>query len=145
MTNLYELLAAVLANYDKPSTGFDPNNCAPGQLVHITPDVAEFIRNYLKAPEVLINFKARKVGEQADGEPIMAQDFQIAGEGFEVFCLITEAMVHNYQFAETIQKAVAFYREHIPTCPICAPKHFGAIAPAQNWIFSHVKPEKDGK
>lgn len=56
-----------------------------------------------------------------------------------------EAMVNNYQFAQIIQKAEAFYREHIPSCPICAPKHFGAIEPAKDWIFSHVKPEKDGK
>lgn len=128
MTNLYDLLRRLLNDPRTP----------------LTADDTTFLENYLTAPDVLINFKARRVGG-TDEEPVMAQDFQIAGEGLEVFCLITEAMVNNYQFAGIIQNAVGFYRDHIPNCPICAPKHFGAREPDKTWIFSHNKPETDGQ
>jgi hypothetical protein len=131
MTNLYDFLRYIREEHQ---TGD----------VTLSPEQLQFLEEYLSPPDVIINFKAHRVGG-TDDDPVMAQDFQIAGDGLEVFCLITEALMNNYQFAQIIQKAVAFYREHIPTCPICAPKHFGAIAPANNWIFSHVKPEKDGK
>jgi hypothetical protein len=145
MTNLYELLRQILATYDDPITGLDPNNTEPGQLVRVSPEMADFIRNYLTGPEVLINFKARKVDTNAEGEPIFAQDYQIAGPPEEVFCLLTEAMIQNYQFATLIQGAASFYRDHIPTCAHCQKRHFGSAEPERNWIFDHPKPETDAK
>lgn len=126
MSNLYDFLRKML------DSGY------------VSLDDREWLENYLKAPDVLINFKARRVGG-TDENPVMAQDFQIAGDGLEVFCLITEAMVNNYQFAEIIQGAVGFYREHIPNCPICSTKHFGPKEPTKDWNFSHSKPGQDGK
>lgn len=131
MTNLYEFLRFIRDEYD---TGD----------VNLSPEYLKWLDDYLQAPDVLINFKARRVGG-TDEEPVMAQDFQIAGEGLEVFYLITEAMVNNYRFAKIIQSAVGFYRDHIPKCPICAPKHFGSKEPPKDWQFSHSKPEQDGK
>lgn len=142
MTNLYELLAGIANQARNGVPGAAP--LSRDRYVTITDEQLEFLENYLKAPDVLINFKARRVGG-TDEDPVMAQDFQIAGEGLEVFCLITEAMVNNYQFAQIIQNAVGFYRDHIPNCPICAPKHFGAREPAKDWTFTHAKPEQDGK
>lgn len=144
MTNLYELLGQILAKYDRPDTGFNPSNTAPGQLVHITPDMADFIRNYMRAPDVLINFKARKTGQDERGEPVMAQDFQIAGDPFEVFVLLCEAMVQNFRFAEMVERALAFYQDHIPTCPVCLPKYMGVIPADQTWNFSHPQFDKNG-
>lgn len=135
MTNLYELLRGIVAQADSRPPGAAP--ISSDHLVAINPEELEWLRNYLTAPDVLINFKARKVGEEPDGEPIMAQDFQIAGDGFEVFAMICEAMINNYQFADMINRANAFYRDHIPTCLCCQKKHFGAKEPEKNWVFSH--------
>lgn len=133
MTNLYDFLRNIKEQAQGPH----------GDAV-ISEEQWNFLEHYLAGEDVLINFKARRIGG-TDENPVMAQDFQIAGEGLEVFCLITEAMVNNYQFAQIVQNAVGFYRDHIPNCPICAPKHFGRKAPDNNWIFSHSKPDTDAE
>jgi len=143
MLNLYELLRHVHKMASNGVPGAAP--LSRDRYVTINDEQLAFLEHYLQGEDVVLHFKARKVSEQADGEPIMAQDFQIAGEGFEVFCLITEAMVNNYQFATIVQNAVGFYRDHIPTCVHCQKKHFGQEPPDLDWQFNHPKPATDGK
>lgn len=135
MTNLYDFLRRV----------HNDANGQPGS-VNITADEMTWLEQYLRAPDVEINFKARATGEtNNEGEPVMELNLAIAGDGFEVFAMLCEAMVQNYQFADMATRAVAFYRDHIPSCPICSVKHFGRTEPPKNWIFSHDKPPTDGK
>lgn len=140
MTNLYDFLRQLKAQAEKAIPGAAPLANADRIFVTISQADREWLAQYMTDPENLIQFKANKVGEQPDGEPIMAIDFAIAGNGLEIFCLLTEAMLQNFQFADQVLKAAAFYRDHIPGCPDCSRRHFGQDRPDLNWIFSPHKP-----
>lgn len=70
----------------------------------------------------------------------MAQDYAIAGNGVDVFSLLSEAMLANYQFATQVRMAADFYKEHVPKCPDCSKLAFGMAKPPMNWNFSPHKP-----
>lgn len=142
MLNLYELLRHIHKMASNGVPGAAP--LSRDRYVTISDEQLAFLEHYLQGEDVVIHFKARRVGG-TDEDPVMAQDFQIAGEGVEVFCLITEAMVNNFQFATIIQNAVGFYRDHIPNCIHCQKKHFGQELPDLDWQFAHPKPDADAK
>jgi hypothetical protein len=144
MTNLYDFLRHIKAQADKAVPGAAP--LSRDLYITITEADRDWLTQYMHSPDVQIHFKAKDTGQKdPQNEPIMELDLAISGDGFEVFALLCEAMVQNYQFAEMVQRAVAFYRDHIPTCPICSVKHFGAKEPPKNWIFSHEKPDINAK
>lgn len=145
MTNLYELLGYVLNKYDKPTTGFGAKNNEPGQLVHITPQQAEWIRNYMTEPETQINFKARETGRNKAGEPIMALDFQIAGHNVDVFSLLCEAMLQNANFASLVVQAARFFFEHLPFCEPCKKQYQAAQTGRHTWMMIPHKNPENGK
>lgn len=142
MTNLYDLLRRVKADAEKATPGTVPLSNPPARFVPITDQDLEFLNQFFQATDVDLHFKARDTGEKdKDGEAIMAVDLAIAGDGFEVFAVLCEAMVQNYQFADMAMRAVAFYRDHIPNCPECSKKHFGQQKPVLSWKFEPHKPQ----
>src|SRR3989304_423673 len=144
MTNLYDFLRHIKAQAARAVPGAAP--LSQDLYITMTDADRDWLTQYMQSPDVQIHFKAKDTGNKdAQGEPIMELDLAIAGDPFEVFALLCEAMINNYQFAQMVQQAVGFYRDHIPTCPICAPKHFGNKEPEKTWIFSHNKPDTDGQ
>jgi hypothetical protein len=106
MTNLYEFLRKMLDSS------------------YVSLEDRQWLEEYLKVPENRLDFKSRRVGG-TDENPVMAQDYAIAGTQMDIFCLITEAMMQNPTFAEMIQGAAKFFQDHVPTCEHCgeAVKH----------------------
>lgn len=108
MTNLYDFLRRILDD----STGQPPNS------VNVTQEEIAWLKSFLQAPGIELHFKARKVDEK-DGEPVYAQDYAIAGDGVDVFSLLTEAMMQNANFATLVIAAGQFFKDHVPFCAEC--------------------------
>lgn len=141
MTNLYDFLRELFSYAQGVPAGGKADGIQRATLIPLSEDQFAWLAQYVAAPENLLEFKANKVGEKEDGEPIMAMDFAIAGDGLEIFCMVTEAMVQNFQFADIVLKAASFYRDHIPNCPQCSKRHFGQQKPVLNWDFSPHQPD----
>lgn len=129
MTNLYDFLSRVLN--DATSN--------PPYSVNMTAAEIDWLKQYLSDPGVELHFKARQVGEK-NGEPVYAQDYAVAGDGVDIFSLLTEAMLQNGQIADLVIMAANFYKEHVPNCPDCSKRHFGQEKPAKDWTFKPHKP-----
>lgn len=135
MTNLYDFLRAIRTQGKRATPGAAPLGNADKLFITISQEELAWLDQYFQSPDAELHFKAKATGEMKGDEPVMALDFAIAGDGFEIFSLICEAMVQNYQFAEAVLKAASFYRDHIPTCPTCSKKHFGNQKPVLDWRF----------
>lgn len=132
LMTLYEFLGNILSTAK-----------ASGGTIHLIEEEVAWLEAYLAPADFLINFKAHKVGETEKKEPIYRQDYQIVGDGADVFCLISEAMLQNHQFAEQILTAASFYKDHVPKCPDCSKRHFGQKRPVMNWNFQpHKQTDK---
>lgn len=111
--NLYDFIRKVIAE----GKDFRPS---PSDLV--------WARGFIQAPDVELNFKAKKIDETTTGEPIYRTDFSFKGEEVQLFELLCEAGMQNGDFAEIITVAARFFSDHVPTCPHCQSNH-GAKCP----------------
>lgn len=91
-----------------------------------------------------MHFKARKVGQDQQGEDLFAQDYAIKGDGPDVFQLLTEAMLANAHFARLIIMAANFYNEHVPECTDCRAALINAMDEQTDWNFITHKIETNG-
>lgn len=139
MTNLYDFLRRIRTEAINASPNCVPLTEQPTKYVAITEQDLDWLKQFLRAPDFKLEFKATKTGETPQGEPVYAQDFAIAGEAVDIFCLLTEAMLQNHQFADQVVAAASFYREHVPKCPDCSKRHFSNQKPVMSWDFSPHK------
>lgn len=140
MTNLYDILRKIKAQADKAVSVNKKLGESDNWFASITTEELDWITNYLKPADMELHFKAAKIDQNEQGEPIYSQHFQIVGEGVDVFCLLTEAMLQNHQFADQVVAAASFYREHVPKCLDCQKRHFSLERPVLNWKFLPHKP-----
>lgn len=133
MTNLYDFLRSLLDQADNQ----DKSQCGPMPTT-VTREDLDWLRQYMRAPDHQIHFKARKVGEE-NGEPVYAQDYAIAGNAVDIFSLLTEAMMQNASFAQVVGCAYRFFVDHVPTCPDCQASMADADPHFANWKFSPHK------
>lgn len=134
MTNLYDFLRRIQSAYFES---------VPGGFYKISPEDMEFIEQYLKEPEAMIQFKARKTGEERDGMPVYAQDYAIKGEPYEIFTLLTEAAMQNPVFCDMLFAAYGFMTEHVGKCEDCQANLEKAREDFQNQVFDYTfKPHK---
>lgn len=130
MTNLLQFLKRVKAD----ATG------TPPFTVNITRQELEWLDQFLNDPDHEIHFKARILPGADPDNPVVEQDYMIAGEEINVFCLLTEAMLQNTTFAVTVQRAARFYQEHVPGCEACKATILESTRRGPNWKFSPHNP-----
>lgn len=138
MTNIYELLRLIL----------QAAKVSPKHHVFLSSDEIKFLEHYLTAPDTLIQFKSYKTGKlvpievedpavaqryidegyQIEGkpaEPEISYDLSLAGNPDDIFVLLSEAMMQCPNFANIVVGAARYFKEHVPTCPICEQNHPG--------------------
>lgn len=140
MTNLYELLNKILTAAKRSVPGAVPLGNSDKRFVALSDDEIAWIEQFLDQPDLQLHFKAKHVRNTPEGEPVYAQDFAIAGAPDTIFCMLTEAMLQNHQFADLLMMATSFYKEHVPKCPECSKRHFSGQKPKLDWTFSPHKP-----
>lgn len=140
MQNLYDLLRKLQDQARKNLPGAAPLGASDKTYVLLSPSDIEFLNQYLHAPDHQIHFKARKIGDH-NGEPVYAQDYAIAGETVNIFCLLTEAMMANSSFAAVVGAALKFFYEHVPNCPDCDARLDYANPEKPDWTFVTHKPK----
>lgn len=138
MTNLYEFLreihAQLTAEFERQGSNKNADLFAKLDVYDL-----QWLNQYLAKPDVEIHFKGKKVDLNDGDEPVMASDWVLSGEGVEVFELLTEAMLLNANFAETVMIAAKFYAEHVPECPDCQARQEEAADRGTDWT---LKPHK---
>lgn len=142
MTNLYDFLREI-----KGRANSRPINAAPlgtdAYLVPITPAELDWLESFLQPADHEIHFKGKKQPGGDPENPVVAQDFMIAGAEVDIFCLLTEVMLQNSTFASLVLGAAKFFQEHVPTCPECKQQVLeAATREVTAWIFSPHKPLK---
>jgi hypothetical protein len=142
VTNLYDFLREILSYAQGVPAGGEPDGIQRATLIPLSEDQFDFLKQYMTEPDVQVHFKARRVGG-TDEDPVTAQDYAIAGDAVDVFSLLTEAMLANYQFANLVNAASRFYWEHVGNCPECL-KHTKR-PPFLNWDFKPHKPLDNAK
>lgn len=143
MTNLYEFLRHVQAEAAEQLPRLNPENAAKykytGPLViKIARAEFDWLEQYLETPDVEIHFKAKQTALE-NGEPVLASDWRLSGDNAFVFELLTEAMLLNANFAETVRLAAKYFDEHVPTCPDCQNAIGEAAERGTDWT---LKPHK---
>lgn len=132
--NLYDFLRQIKAQGQRAVPGAAP--ISRDLYITITKEQLEWLTAFLQAPGHEIHFKARQVGADPKGEPIFAQDYAIAGDDLDIFCMISEAMMQNGRFADAVIKATSFFLEHVPGCPTCRDAVNNARQGNANWQFN---------
>jgi DNA-directed RNA polymerase subunit RPC12/RpoP len=124
MTNLYEFLRKMLDSS------------------YVSLEDREWLEQFLKVPENQLDFKSRRVGG-TDDNPVMAQDYAIAGTQLDIFSLLTEAMMQNPTFADLVMGAAKFFQDHVPNCQHCKAAVLQATTKA-SWEFKpHPSPKEE--
>lgn len=109
MTNLYDFLRRILSDLrDQPSGN-----------VFVSGEDRAWVEQFLRAPDVLIDFRVRATGQVVGGQPVYETNYAIAGDGVDVFSLLSEAAMANPQFADLVRGVANFMSDHVPTCPAC--------------------------
>lgn len=121
-TNLYDFLRRL----QRDSSG------QPGAIT-LTSDEKGWLDQFLQNPGVELHFKAFPTGELSNGEPLMAQNYQLAGDAEEIFCLLTEAAMQNPYFNTVLTHATRYMAQHVPNCEYC----LGRVLHAQLDILDH--------
>lgn len=129
MTNLYDFLRRIADAAEKDKE--------LGAVV-IQDTEIEWIRQFLQAPDVEINFKARKTGDEVEGEPVYAQDYAIKGQPFEIYTLLTEAAMQNPVFCDMLFAASGFMTGHVDECEKCSAYLQKAREDFQNQVFDYT-------
>jgi hypothetical protein len=140
LPNLYDFLRALSEQAQRAVPGAAP--ISSGIYLVIGEAERDWLIQFLTEPDAELHFKAKKVGGTEE-DPVVAQDYMIAGAEVDIFSLLTEAMMQNPTFAKLIQGAACFYQDHVPTCPDCQAKVLEAAQQPPSWEFSpHKLDEK---
>lgn len=124
--NLYDFLRKIL----KEGKDFRPS---PSDLV--------WAKGFLENNEIELVFKATKVDETTTGIPVMRTDFSFRGEPVELFELMVEGAFASEVILETIKVSAAFFRDHVPFCPVCKTNHDAKCGKYRLDIIE-INPEK---
>lgn len=113
MTNLYDFLRKI---YEQAKAD-DLNVVQPSD------EDLRWLEQFLQAPDVEIHFRAVDTGERIAGDPVMSQNYTIAGDEAQIFSLIVEAALINPRFQKVLRVVLEFIDSHVPTCPACQNRH----------------------
>jgi hypothetical protein len=138
--NLYDFLRQIRDQAAKGVPGAAP--ISRDLYVTLTRNELAWLEHFLKTPDQELHFKGKRVGGTADN-PVVAQDYMIAGDQVDIFSLLTEAMMQNPTFAQLVQGAAKFFQDHVPSCPHCkAAVLQHAMQPS--WEFApHPDPNRE--
>lgn len=172
MTNLYDFLRLIQSQATRAVPGAAPLGNGKSLYITISSEAKEWLDHYMQAPDTELHFKSYPTGEykiledlppelaeqyiahgkQVDGkpaEPYINFDLGLKGAPDDVFCLLTEGMMQNPNFANMVVGAARFYLEHVPTCPHCEQHHNGHfpadcpdLAEFKGWDF-HKRKSKN--
>lgn len=112
MTNLFDFLRWIKSEVEHH--GFHNKNFA----LTISEEQYAWLQQFLHPSDMELHFKGRRVGG-TDDNPVVAQDYLIAGDQVDIFSLLTEAMMQNPTFADLVQGAAKFFQDHVPNCQHC--------------------------
>lgn len=121
-TNLYDFLRRL----QRDSSG------QPGAIT-LTDEEKVWLHHFLEDPGTEIVLTATPTGELVDGEPVMAQNYRVAGEHEDIFSLLCEAALQNPTWALMLMGVARFLEIHVPTCLHCMQMH---ALPYPSWEFS---------
>lgn len=114
--NLYDFLRQIRNQAAKGVPGAAP--ISRDLYVTITRNELAWLDQFLVGPDQELHFKGKRVGGTAEN-PVVAQDYMIAGDQVDIFSLLTEAMMQNPTFAQLVQGAAKFFQDHVPSCEHC--------------------------
>lgn len=114
--NLYDFLRQIRDQAAKGVPGAAP--ISRDLYVTITRNELAWLDQFLVKPDQELHFKGKRVGG-TDDNPVVAQDYMIAGAQVDIFSLLTEAMMQNPTFADLVQGAAKFFQDHVPNCQHC--------------------------
>lgn len=142
MTNLYEFLRKLKAQADRAISVNKKLGESDNWFCSMTTAERDWLEEFLQVPENQLDFKSRRVGG-TDDNPVMAQDYAIAGTQLDIFSLLTEAMMQNPTFADLVMGAAKFFQDHVPNCQHCKAAVLQATTKA-SWEFKpHPSPKEE--